>query len=98
MERFRSSAGSAGATRFLGRLAERDQLASFEGDRAVDKHQEGRADLAATWVQIRRRYSCTSTGLARAPSMDPLSVDIGGNDPVAVLRANYSVEIEPVED
>jgi hypothetical protein len=30
--------------------------------------------------------------------MDPLSVDIGGNDPVAVLRANYSVEIEPIED
>jgi hypothetical protein len=30
--------------------------------------------------------------------MDPLSGDIGGNDPVAVLRANYSVEIEPVED
>jgi hypothetical protein len=31
--------------------------------------------------------------------MDPLRVDIGSNDPVAVLRANYSVENrEPVED
>jgi hypothetical protein len=31
--------------------------------------------------------------------MDALSVDIGSNDPVAVLRANFSDEIaNPVED
>jgi hypothetical protein len=52
---------------------------------------------AQTWQRpgsrFEARYSCTSTGLPRAPSMDPLSVDIGSNDPVAVLRANYSVEI-----